>query len=216
MHACLLPRPLHGAVAENLAQWLGSAEHAHRCREVGPEAEACMAVPRAVTIPCSLVETSPSDHSLHSPDPALPPKEPLAMSPPERCSMAHDTHDQAQSGRWPRIRGHCCAAAPTLPLSSTPSPWQISLSLGLSFPARTIGTASMASQICHESLCPGLGNVDSGKDAHGMGPVDKTGLCPTWDQPWTVSLCADPPSSGYLVKGLSLASTSGDHTVQAA
>lgn len=65
-----------------LAQCLGSAELVHRCCEVGLEAEACMAVPRAVPIPCSLVEASPSDHSLHSPDLTLPPEEPLAMSPP--------------------------------------------------------------------------------------------------------------------------------------
>ena len=74
----------------------------------------------------------------------------------------------------------------------------------------------MASQICHQGLCPSLGGTNSRKDANGTGPMDKTGQCPAWDQPWTIILCASPPYSGCLVKGLSLASISVDHTVQAA
>lgn len=81
-------------------------------------------MPSADIILWGLVETSPRDYNLHSPYVALLQKEPLAMSPPERCGMAHDTHDQAQSGKWPRIRGlnQCCAAAPILHLSSALNP----------------------------------------------------------------------------------------------
>lgn len=54
-------------------------------------------------------------------------------------------------------------------------------SLGLSFPTCTVGT-SAASQICHQSLCPGLGDTDSGRSArevsHGWAPWTRLPCAP--------------------------------------
>lgn len=69
----------------------------------------------------------------------------------------------------------------------------------------------MASQICHPSLCSGLGDTNSRRNAHGTGPMDDTGLCLAWDQPQAISLQACFPYSGCFIKSLSLASTSAGH-----
>lgn len=123
------------------------------------------------------------------------PQRNLWLGVPPKNAAAHDARNWAQSRRWPRFRGvkRCWAAAPTLPLSSTPSPWQISFSEP-QFPTYTRGTTSMALQICHQSLLPGLGDADLRKYTRGMDPMGRTGLCLVWDQPWTVSLCAGLPT----------------------
>lgn len=125
---------------------------------------------------------------------------------PQQDATWHVAHGTRPKGRRrPRIRGPplCCAAAP-----HPPHTWQISHSPGLSFPTCTVGTSS-ASQICRQSLCPGLGATDSGRSAreasHGWARGQD---CPVpcgsprhADQPWAVGPHASPPHSGHLVKG---------------
>ena len=75
-------------------------------------------MPSAGVVLWNLAETSPSDHNLHSPDLILPPKGPLAKSPPQKGATWHIIH---VTKRWPRIRGLTLrgAVAPTLHLSGT-------------------------------------------------------------------------------------------------
>lgn len=190
--------------------------------EVGLRQRRAWATPGAGNVPRGLGETSPGDHSVHSPDPRCPPKEPLGMdeSPRQDATwhMAHRTRPKGR--RRPRIRGPplCCAAAP-----HPPHTWQISHSPGLSFPTCTVGTSS-ASQICRQSLCPGLGATDSGRSAREASHGWTRGQdCPVpcgsprhADQPWAVGPHASPPHSGHLVKGPPPGPTSLGHAARAA
>lgn len=87
--------------------------------EVGLKQRHAWATPSADTVPWGLDETSPGDHSVHSPDPRCPPKEPLGMDEsPQKDATWHMVHvTRPKVRRWPRIRGLsiCCAAAPPTP-----------------------------------------------------------------------------------------------------
>lgn len=92
----------------------------------------------------------------------------LAKSLPQKDAAWHVIHvTRPRARRWRRIRGptHSCAAALTVYLSST-KPLATIKSLGLSSPTCLVGATNIASQICHQSLCPGLGATSSVRDAH--------------------------------------------------